>query len=75
MRKFLQRGYSIQAASMAAVVARLISKINLHTDLNLGNEKVVTSILIGILREVDPLVVIDGIGLLDEHEAIDLEKA
>ena len=75
MMKFLQRGYSIQAASMAAVVARLISKINLHTDLNLGNEKVVTSILIGILREVDPLVVIDGIGLLDEHEAIDLEKA
>jgi len=73
MRKFLQRGYSIQACSMAAVVARLISKLNLNTGLKLNNEAEVTAVLIGILREVDPMAVIDGIDFLDEHEIIRLE--
>ena len=71
MRKFLQRGYSIQAVSMAAVTARLIAKIPYR---DLKDENVITRVITNLLREVDPMAVIDGIDFLDEHEIISQES-
>lgn len=74
MRKFLARGYSIQAPSMGSVIARLISRVNFDTGLAAQGEAGVARILTGLLREVDPLIVVDGVDVLDEHEA-DVEPA
>lgn len=74
MRKFLMRGYTIQARSMAAVTARLIGKFEFHDAETLKDEKFVTQVLTNILREVDPLTIIDGIEFLDEHEIINLDQ-
>ncbi len=70
LRKFLQRGYTIQAPSMAAVIARLMSGINLERLHNIadGDEKEVGRMICNLLREVDPLAIIDGLDVIDEHE-------
>ena len=65
MRKFLRRGYNIQASSMAGIVARLISKTQVR---NFSDEEHVKTVITGLLREVDPLTVVDGLDLIDEHE-------
>jgi hypothetical protein len=71
LRKFLARGYNIQAPSMAGVIARLMRGIDLKKlDGMLGNEKDVAKAITNLLREVDPLIIIDGIPI-DEHEPID----
>ena len=74
MRKFLARGYNIQVASIAAVVTRLIRdlKVNgkplpIHF---LDGESTIERILCGLLYEVDPLRVIDGVPV-DEHAPIE----
>lgn len=70
LRKFLQRGYTIQAPSMAAIIARLVSGVNferLHNIAN-GDEKEVGRMICNLLREVDPLAIIDGVDVIDEHE-------
>jgi len=67
MKKFIQRGYSIQAESMAGVISRLVSRLK---DVSLTDEKAVSKILVGLLREVDPLTVVDGVDLIDEHETL-----
>lgn len=67
-RKFLMRGYNIQAPSLAAVVARLIGGVKDQTILWQSGEDGRTRILTGLLREVDPLIAIDGIDLVSEHE-------
>ncbi len=64
VRKFLMKGYTIQAWSLGMVVARLVSKIDVE---KLGGHDVGT-IIVGLLREVDPLRVVDGIEMRDEHE-------
>lgn len=65
VRKFLKRGYNIQAESLAFVVARLVKGVrNLESDME---EKELGCFLIGLLREVDPMTVIDGIEMVDEH--------
>jgi hypothetical protein len=55
LRKFLQRGYTIQAPSMAAVIARLMSGINLERLHNIadGDEKEVGRMICNLLREID----------------------
>lgn len=68
VRKFLRRGYNIQAAHFAGVIARLIAKVDVSTQLASDGEKGLARVLTGLLREVDPLVVIDGVDALDEHE-------
>ena len=65
VRKFLKRGYDIQAPSLAAVIARLVTKVRGEPD-----EQRATQILLGLLHEVDPAVVIDGLDVIDEHEVV-----
>lgn len=70
VRKFLARGYNIQAFALAGVIARLAlaAKINPDTD--------ETSAAFAISRklvEVDPLLLIDGFEPVNEHEAINEE--
>jgi hypothetical protein len=75
LRKFLSNGYNIQADSMAAVIARLVSKIDLDKlkGLSGNNEDKVSNMITGLLREVDPLTVIDGIDLSDEHAVTEIK--
>lgn len=67
MRKFLSRGYNIQANNMAAVIARVISKVNQLESLD---DAARTKVIAGLLYEVDPLFVVDGLEPLDEHEML-----
>ena len=67
MRKFISRGYTIQAGSMARVIARLVSKVDFRGD-NWKDEAYAAKIITGLLREVDPLTLIDGLEMVDEHE-------
>jgi hypothetical protein len=66
VRKFLQRGYSIQSVSLAGVISRLVGKLDLQN--KSYGEKEIARIITGLLREVDPLTVVDGVELVDEHE-------
>lgn len=69
VRKFLKAGYSIQPRSLAKVVARLVMGID-WSKLPKGEsqEESISFVLTGLLREVDPLVVVDGVDLIDEHQ-------
>jgi hypothetical protein len=68
VRNFLMRGYTIQAPSLSGVVARLVKDLN-PDKINIEDEKAVSVVLCGLLREVDPSVIIDGVEIVDEHEA------
>lgn len=68
-RKFLSKGYSIQAQSLAKVITRLVIKVDADALAN-KNEEWIAKILTALLREVDPLLVVDGVDLVDEHEAL-----
>lgn len=68
MRKFIERGYTIQAGSMARVIARLVTGIEFSRVEDYRDEKAVAKILTSLLREVDPLTMVDGIEIVDEHE-------
>lgn len=64
--KFVKRGYSIQVSSLGAVMARMAAKLR---DSSLAtSESGVAQVFAGMLREVDPLMVIDGLDLGDDHE-------
>lgn len=64
--KYVKRGYSIQVASLGAVVARLSSSVDpSRMDWNEAN---IAHIFGGLLREVDPLLVVDGLEVVDDHE-------
>jgi len=65
MRKFVSKGYTIQADSMAKVIARLVSNIDFN---KAATEEEIAIIVVSLLREVDPLVIIDGLEMVDEHE-------
>lgn len=72
VRKFLARGYNIQADSLGGVIARMAMKVR-ETDLPLGRfdndrERAFASVMSGLLREVDPLLVVDGLEPINEHE-------
>lgn len=67
MRKFIAAGYTIQPWSMAQVTARLVSKIDFYTTVA-REEHGLAKVICGLLREVDPLTVVDGIEVVDEHE-------
>lgn len=66
MRKFLARGYHIEAHSLAMVVARLVQGV--RDPGRFDDEKWLGSVLTGLLREVDPLTVVDGLELVDENQ-------
>lgn len=65
VRKFLARGYNIQAPSLAAAIARLCSSVDFT---ELRSETQVAEALRELLYEVDPLIMIDGLDLVNEHE-------
>jgi hypothetical protein len=68
VRKFLQRGYTIQAASLGGVISRIAKSVDWH---RVGdNETAIATVITGLLHEVDPLVVIDGVDPIDEHEVM-----
>ena len=68
MVKFIKKGYNIQAPSMAGVMARILWKVR---DDKMTDEKWMATVITGLLRQVDPLHVIDGIDFVDEHEIIE----
>jgi hypothetical protein len=69
--KFVRRGYSIQVTSLGNVIARLSKAVR---DSNLA-EHDLGLVLSGLLREVDPLMVIDGLDVADDHEPLDAREA
>lgn len=71
VRKFLQRGYSIQAQSLAGVISRLVGKVDFH---KASDERSVAKVITALLHEVDPLTVIDGVEMVDEHEVLEQEQ-
>lgn len=73
VRKFLQRGYNIQAASFAGVISRLVTAVDKESILAKEGERGLAKVITGLLREVDPLVIIDGVEAIDEHEIRGLE--
>lgn len=64
--KYVKRGYTIQVSSLGNVVARLAWKVResklAQTEEGFG------TVLGGLLREVDPLLVIDGFDVVEDHE-------
>lgn len=63
--KFLRRGYNIQTQSLAGVMSRVAAKLRVDT---VGDEKEIAKIFKGLLVEVDPLDIIDGIDIVEnEH--------
>lgn len=61
--KFLKRGYSIAPEDLAKVMARITMRMResaMTTD-ETGHIKVIT----GLLREVDPLTVVEGLSIID----------
>jgi hypothetical protein len=54
--KFVKRGYSIQAPSIAGVVSRLMTGVR-KENVNIEDESAVARVLVGLLREVDPAIV------------------
>ena len=67
--KFIKRGYNIQPGSLGQVLARIYSKI----DMDRAKTTNIGHIITGLLRQVDPLRVIDGVDFVDEHENIKVE--
>jgi hypothetical protein len=65
--KYTKRGYSIQVAALGGVCARLTGAVKGFDNLS---EHQRTGILTGLLREVDPLVAIDGFEVVDEHAPV-----
>lgn len=63
--KFVKRGYSIQADSLGLVIARVAEKVKWS---RICDGLTAGSVISGLLREVDPLLVIDGLEPVNEHE-------
>jgi hypothetical protein len=68
--KFVKKGYNVQAPTLAGVVSRLFTKLDFkHPDIQ--KEKWVAQVITGLLRQVDPLTIIDGVDFVDEHEVVE----
>jgi len=68
--KFIKRGYVIQAPSIAGVTARLLMAVRASEKSDGEQELWMTQVLTGLLREVDPLRIVDGVDLIDEHAVV-----
>jgi hypothetical protein len=71
MVKFLRRGYNIQTQSIAGVMSRVAAKLKSSC---LNDEQATSQVFQGLLVEVDPLEIIDGIDMVT-NEHIDLDGA
>lgn len=69
--KYVRRGYTIQVTSLGAVIARLADKVDRNLsapDSEHGGARVTTSrVIAGLLREVDPLIVVDGFDVIEDQ--------
>jgi hypothetical protein len=70
VRKFLARGYNIQSVSLGAVMARVFSRVE-KSDLTKHGERGISRVVTGLLQEVDPLSIIDGVDATDDTEALE----
>lgn len=68
--KYVKRGYSIQVDSLGRVVARLSSAVKPGTHM-VQTEEGLGTVMAGLLREVDPSLVVDGFELVDDHAPVD----
>jgi hypothetical protein len=66
--KFLKRGYTVQATTLGGVIARVVVKVR-ESHLT-ATEQGTAQVITGLLHEVDPLLVVDGLEPVDEHAAI-----
>jgi len=64
--KYARRGYSVQVQTLGAVCARLLTGVD--RDKGDDSEEWSAQVITGLLREVDPLLQIDGVELADEDE-------
>lgn len=75
--KYVKRGYSIQVSSLGDVVARLAAAAGdpayIAARATAGLPITLPLVIGGLLREVDPLLVIDGFEVVDDHEPIEGE--
>lgn len=65
VRKFLNRGYSIDVPNLGAVISRLASAVDQE---KINDEQQAEVVITGLLREVDPLMVIDGVETAESEE-------
>lgn len=66
--KYIQRGYHIQVGSLGAVLARIHMSAR---DVSSGGELDIAEVYTVLLREVDPLLIIDGFEFVDDHEPVE----
>lgn len=68
--KYVKRGYSISPESLGGVMARVSMSIVKHPAFYaaITTEKEMSELTQAKLREVDPLLVIDGLDIVDDHE-------
>ncbi len=70
--KYVKRGYSIQVGSLGDVIGKLVDAVDKkQADKSHLSE---AEIMVGLLREVDPLLVIDGFDVEDDHEPVEGEE-
>lgn len=70
VQKMLKRGYDISPESLGAVIARLFEGIDTGSTLWNDGEAARARIVTGLLREVDPLSVIDGIEAASDDDEL-----
>jgi hypothetical protein len=69
-RKLLTKGYFISARDLGLVIARLMGSVRLE---ECDTTEKMEDVIIGLLHEVDPLMVVDGVDLVDEHASVSTE--
>lgn len=78
VQKFLHKGYSISPGNLAKVIARLALGVRFIKDATRGDttdeqEQWLSQLFLSLLREVDPLVAVDGVELEDEVLSAELQ--
>lgn len=68
--KYVRRGYTIQVDSLGRVIARLAAKVKGDQ-----GEEYNGMVLAGLLRDVDPRLVVDGLEVVNDHSGVDTEIA
>lgn len=66
VQKFIKKGYDIAPEEFGRVIARLIEKVNPETRVWQESEAGKARVLGGLLRQVDPLTLIDGLTPTDD---------
>src|SRR3546814_5607988 len=62
--KYVKRGYSIQVDSLGRVIDRIVSAVDEDRARDVGRSVVIA----GLLREVDPALIVDGMEVTGDHE-------